>query len=281
VCSSDLTGIPNNYPNYELVDTTGNKRYIRIHLPEDNPFFVRGIFFDVRLTTDISPYGMGETDDFSVTYHYDRRILPNVDLFTLEVNLPRSPDIAERINTQLQTWTDGFFPGGDDETELLNAFVRWFAEASAWDGDIDIDISQYVYRLHPSYGLWNGYLSVSYSPQTYDGPSFHPMLYSICFDMNTGEMDDLADHLPRDILFSKGMVVFDSVLKSETGAYPFPLQSDGVNSGYIPAEGSAVTSAWIQERENALGLCVIEPDGRKLQIMIFSLLKFKLADRVF
>ncbi|KPU43879.1 phosphate-binding protein PstS 1 precursor [Oxobacter pfennigii] len=251
-----FTGIPNNYPSYELVDYSENNRYLHINLPESNPFFNDRMTFSIRLTSDISPYGIG-IDDFSVIYRYDRRILPNVDLFTLNAKLPQSPEVAERINSQLKAWTGGF-PGDDGKAGLLDMFVRWYA--SGWVAEH----SGYTYRLQPVYGRWGDYLSVSYPLQTYDGPSAHmPTLYTICFDINTGEAVNLAKHLPNDIPYSKAMVL-DSITKFEQGSYPEQLSYEN----YVPAKRSVITSAWIWG--NSLGLYVTEPDGRKLQVYIYD-----------
>lgn len=251
-----FTGIPNDYTSYELVDMGRNSRYLQINLPENNPFFNRRVTFRIRLTSEISPYGIG-LDDFSVIYHYDRRMLSKVDLFTLDVELPQSPEVAERINSQLKAWTDGFL-SDDDKTELLDMFVRWYGNGYY------VEHPEHAYSLQPFYGRWGDYLTVSYHLQTYDGPSTNmPMLYTICFDINTGEAVNLADNLPRDIPYSKGRI-FDPITKFEAGTYP----SQANYENYVPAEGSVITSAWLWG--NGLGLYVTEPGGRKLQVNIFD-----------
>lgn len=251
-----FTGIPNDYPSYELEDMDQSSRYLRINLPESNPFFNGPVGFRIRLTSDISPYGIG-IDDFSVIYRYDRRLLPNVDLFTLDVKLPQSPEAAARINKQLKAWTDGF-SGDDSKAGLLDMFVNWYSDG--WY----VEHPEYAYSLQPSYGRWGDYLSVSYPLRTYDGPSQNmPTLYSICFDMNTGEAVNLAEQLPRDIPYLKAMIL-DPVTKFEAGTYP----SQAYYENYVPAEGSVLTAAWLEG--DALGLYMTEPDGRKLQVVIYD-----------
>ncbi|SHH84379.1 ABC-type phosphate transport system, substrate-binding protein [Sporobacter termitidis DSM 10068] len=251
-----FTGIPNDYPSYELADMDKDSRYLYINLPESNPFFNGPVTFRIRLTSDISPYGIG-IDDFSVVYHYGRRMLPNVDLFTLDVKLTQSPDVAERINSQLKAWTDGF-PGDNGKTKLLDMFVKWYADG--WY----VEHPENAYRLQPAYGRWGDYLSVSFPLQTYDGPWFNmPVLYTICFDMKTGKAVNLAEQLPRDIPYSKGMIL-DPITKFEAGTGP----SQANYENYVPAEGSVITSAWLGG--NALGLYVTEPSGRKLQVNIYD-----------
>ncbi|MDR1205224.1 MAG: substrate-binding domain-containing protein [Peptococcaceae bacterium] len=254
-----FAGIPSGYPNYELADMGSNHdRYLRVHLPESNPFFRGGMTFDIRLTSDISPYGVGaEVEDFSAEYHRDRRMLPNVDLFTLTVELPQSPEIAEEINRRLKAWTDGF--PGDGDAELLDAFVKWYT--NTWDADL----SEYAYWLQPVYGRWGDYLSVSYPLMLHDGPWTHqPVLHTLCFDMNTGEAVNLAEHLPQALPYSKASV-FDPIVRYEAGTSP----SQAIYADYVPAEGSVMTSAWILEG-GGLGAYVTEPDGRRLQIDFYG-----------
>jgi hypothetical protein len=255
-----FAGIPSDYPNYELADMGSNHdRYLRVHLPESNPFFRGGMTFSIRLTSDISPYGIGvaEVEDFSVEYHRDRRMLPNVDLFTLSVELPQSPEIAEDINRRLKAWTDGF--PGDGDTELLNTFVKWYT--NIWDADL----SEYAYRMQPVYGRRGDYLSVSYPLMTHDGPWTHqPVLHTLCFDMNTGEAVNLAEHLPRELSYSKA-TIFDPIVRYEVGTVPSQTHYED----YTPAEGSVITSAWIAEG-GGLGAYVTDPDGRRLQVDFYD-----------
>ncbi len=252
-----FTGIPNDYPNYELVAGYSSAyAYIKIDLPYNNPFFRDPMTFNVPLTSDISPYGT-ETVDYSVSYDYDRRLGDNIDLFTLNVKLPKAPEVAQRINEQLKTWTDGF-PGDEDKTKLLDSFVRWYYDDNNY-GDFGN-----VYRLQPESGIWNNYLSVSYTLQTYDGPStFMPTPYTICFDMNTGEIVNLAELLPKDLPYAAGLVFSPITNFDDEDLYP----SREFYENYTPVKGSVIISAW--GGSGYFGLYVTEPDGRELQVGIY------------
>lgn len=245
-----FTGIPNDYPNYELFGAN-----IKINLPANNPFFKDAMTFSIPLTSDISPYGT-ETVDFSVTYNYDRQLADNIDLFTLNVKLPKAPEVAQRMNEQLKTWTDGF-PEDEDKKELLDSFAKWYLSDSYYASYGN------TYRLQPDYGRWKDYLSVSYTLQTYDGPaSFMPTPYTICFDMNTGEVVNLAELLPKDISYEDSMA-FTPRTNFEVGTEPH----EEVFENYTPVKGSVITSAWGDS--GCLGLYVTEPDGRTLQYTIY------------
>ncbi|MDR1158099.1 MAG: substrate-binding domain-containing protein [Oscillospiraceae bacterium] len=252
-----FTGIPNNYTNYELWDDTYRRiKYLRIILPEGNPFFNRTIGFDVRLTGDISPYGTAADEwPLRVMYDYAGRLLPNVNIYTMRVSMPQSPEVAERINEQLAAWYDGF-PRQDDKVELIDKFVKLK------------DNPDYVYNFQPLYGQWDDYLSVSYVLQNYDGPANNaPMVYTIGFSLVTGQEITLADKLPQDIPYLRGMaMVFDSMITQMEEGERF-LRTIYEND-YTPAEGSVITSAWLLD--NSLGLYVTEPDGRKLQATIYD-----------
>jgi hypothetical protein len=249
-------GIPNDYPNYKInVRNENTEYYLQIDMPANNPFFGRQCAFYIQLTSDISPYGIGlKPDEPAITfrYGYDRLMLPNVDLFTLSVEMPQSPGVAERINNQLKTWTDGF-SAENENVELLNDIMKWFT--SYWNDDV---FAKYTYNLQPAYGLWGDYLSVSYPLQTYDGPAADsPVFETICFDITTGEALDLAKRLPRDIPYSQAMI-FDLAVRFDWGQHSQYEYHD-----YIPAEGSIVTSAWISD--HLLSIYLTEPDGRRLQ----------------
>jgi len=244
-----FTGIPNNYPNYVIY----GKGDLFVELPEGNPFFNRGINFYIRLTEDISPYGLG-LPEYSLTYDYDRRLLPNVDLYTLKVNIPDKPGVSARINERLKVWTDTF-PGSDESVSLLKSFCNWFNSSAS-----------NPYRLQPIGAKWQDYLSISYILQTYDGPSIDmPMVYTICFDMKTGNTVDLTKVLPGKLDYSRthGITPADF---SDTGEYGYPRQ-ENTPDGYVPAAGSVITDAWIMYGINIL---VTEPNGRVLQFLFWE-----------
>lgn len=247
-----FTGIPNDYPNYTLVEYQ-SERYLRVEFPGTNPFFHGATSVDVRLTSDISPYGAG-FDDFSLTYEYAGRLMPQMDLFTYRVKSSGSPDIAYRINERLRAWTDGF-PG--DKTELLEGFIQWYASQP-----------EHPYRLQPVSGRWQNYLSVSYTLQTYDGPSTNmPMVYTICFDLTTGDAVKLADLLPRELPFAEAMV-FTPAWQFEGSMIEGPWPSQENFEDYVPAAGTVIDDAWLWG--NMLGLYITEPDGHKLQVVFYG-----------
>jgi len=245
-----FSGIPNNYPNY-VIYNMGN---LFIEISEGNPFFNQGTNFYIRLTEDISPYGRG-LPEYSFTYGYDRRLLPNVDLFTLRVNIPDKPDVAQRINEQLKVWTVTF-PGGEKPIRLLESFTDWYRSSA-----------EYPYRLQPSGSKWQDYLSVSYILQTYDGPSnYLPMLYTICFDTKTGSMVDLAKMLDGKLDYSRAFG-FTPADFSDVGEYGYPDQ-EYMPDGYTPPAGSTITDAWIINGN--VYVFITEPDGRELQFMFWE-----------
>ena len=254
-----FTGIPNNYPNYEIWDGYDGNRYIFVNITKDNPFFDGPKRFDIRLTSDISPYGIG-IDDFSVVYDYDRRVLPDVDLYTLSVKLPQSPEVAERINSQLKEWTDTFAIS-DENAKVLDSFVKWVVyNWGSWgDGSGD-----YAYRLQPNYGIWGDWLSVFYQLQTYDGPAGNmPVILNISFDIKTGEIIDPISVLPRDIL-SEEHTFYGTIDLFEAGEWP----SYDRYEDYIPARGSVINSEWFDGY--SIGLYLTEPGGRKLRVNIYE-----------
>jgi phosphate transport system substrate-binding protein len=248
-----FTGIPNNYQNHSLVSSGESGLYLRVFLPKNNPFFDGDISFDIRLTSDISPYGIG-TDDVSVRYDYAGRPLPNVALYTLSVRMPQAPHIAARINEQLAAWSGGVLRDGE-KAALINSFIEQFG----WPDD-----RVYTYHLQPVYGRRGRCLSVSYPLQTYDGPLRDvPVLDTICFDVTTGEIIDLAARLPGDLPYANS-TVFDPIPTYETAMPPSVV----VFADYIPAKGSVITSAWFWGQ--MFGLYMTEPDGRKLQVSFYA-----------
>jgi phosphate transport system substrate-binding protein len=251
-----FTGIPDDYPNYELYesvkevgDEVRTGRYIRIEFPAGNPFFRSAIHYTLRLTQDLSPYGSG-LDEYSVIYDYDRRLMEHIDLFTLKLDMPKSPDVAERINTALKNWTDGF-PGSGESAELLRGLDEWVS---------------FTAPFKPLVGRWKNYLTVYYETLNSDMmPLLSRAVYTICFDLNTGETVRLADMLPKDLNFANANIYSPAVFSGGD----MVDESDSVPDGYIPAEGSVVTEAWIRE-DGALCMYLTEPDGRRLQAIFYG-----------
>ena len=244
-----FSGIPNDYPNYELVDLGR----LRVNFPNGNPFFKNNQYdstnameFHIQLPEYISPYGVGLAA-YAVNYDYSRLILPQVELYTLNVSIPGKHEVAERINEQLDAWSDEF-PGTGITAEMLNSFAKWYSS---------------IYRLQPSIGLWRNYLSVSYSLNTYDGPSQNmPMLYSICFDINTGDAVWLPDVLPDNLDYSAAHGFERADFSNlEVGEYP---SQEYLHEGFSPEAGAEITDAWLAY--NGLLIYLTEPSGRILQI---------------
>jgi phosphate transport system substrate-binding protein len=251
-----FSGIPNDYPNYEVAGS-GDLHYIIINFPQGNPFFIRQHIFNIPLTADISPYGIG-IGDYSVTYHYARRMLPYADLYTLTVDIPASPDITAFINKQLKTWSDGF-PGGKEKVNLIEGFHKVFS--------IYTDDGYYICSLQPSSGRWGDYLTITYVLSAYGGYMGNmPMLYTICFDMNTGRAVNLVDVLPGNLDYSIGSV-FPQRKPAKDGDFEYiNYDSDiGIGIGYTPDAGSIITDAWFMG--GGLNIYVTEPDGHRLQFI--------------
>jgi len=248
-----FTGIPNDYPNYEI----NNMSYLIINFAEGNPFFDRGINFYINLTEDISPYGQG-ISPYTITYDYARRLTPRVDLFTLSVELRDKPEVSERINERLKKWVRTL-PGGRESVHMLNNFVDWHMGPPSDDqGPTD-----WAYNLQPSVGMWREYLAVTYMLATYDGPSTNmPMLNTICFNINTGDVVNLANELPDDLDYAHASI-YTAMDFTKLSDWGYPNQ-ENMPDGYIPAAGSVITDAWIGY--NSPSLCLTEPSGRVLQI---------------
>ena len=250
-----FSGIPNDYPHYELANY-GSFRSIIINFPPDNPFFNERLSFSIPLTADISPYGIGIID-YSVTYHYARRILPYADLYTLTIDIPASPNIAALINKQLKAWTDRF-PGGRDKVNLIEVFHKMHSSYGGY----------YICELQPSIGRWRDYLTVTYVLETYDGPTCNrPMLYTICFDINTGRAVKLADALPGDLDYASG-AVFPQLKPAKDGGFEDINYDDSIRFGHIPEAGSVITEAWVKGGE--LNMYISEPDGHRLQYILWD-----------
>ncbi|MCL2757608.1 MAG: hypothetical protein FWD43_05975, partial [Coriobacteriia bacterium] len=240
------TGIPNDYPNYEVRDFG----LLVIHFPMNNPFFENQRSFTIRLTEEISPYGEG-FDSFTSTYHYARRMLPAIDLFTCDIKLLDLPDAAARINGQLRVWTDGF-PLDENTRELLEEFASWRGATA-----------ENPYRFQPIVGQWQQYLSVSYVLLLHVGPSNHmPLVYTKCFDMTTGNEISLVDALPGDLPY-KDMMFYIPIRHFEGSIMDDPSPGSSIPSSYIPDEGSVISIAWLTS--GSLGLIITEPSGRELQ----------------
>ena len=243
-----FTGIPNDYPNFEITGIG----WLIISFPIGNPFFVhsRDYYSDysfdyyIRLTDDISPYG-GAKPRFSASISYDRRILPRVDLFVYNISIPDNPEVAGIINKQLKDWTDSF-PGSGVPLERLNIFL---GEDRDWE-----------YYLRPYSSLWRNYLEIAYPLNFYDGGGLGT-IYSICFDIETGSVVNLLDFLPDDLDLSKARVV--RIVDWDTSEYGYPMDIWPPDD-YTPAEGSVITGAGVSY--SGLKIYLAEPGGRALTL---------------
>ena len=245
-----FTGIPNDYPNYEIL----GYGYLNVNFPEGNPFFAGSKSFNIRLTADISPYGTG-LGGFTATYHYAKRLTANIDLFTLQVTITGAEDATERVNGRLQSWIDGF-PDSDDKKELLESFAGWYGSSS-----------EHPYRLQPICGRWKNYLSVSYPLQTYDGPSNHlPTVYTICFDMATGDEVKLVDVIPRGLPYADAQIF--TPIRYFKGKLDEGYPPQEFFENYTPADGTIYNEAWLWG--GMLGMYATEPGGRELQVFFYD-----------
>ena len=255
-----FTGIPNDYPNYEI-NYMGS---LFIMFPEGNPFFGRAASFYIPLTEDMSPYGVG-IPEVARIYDYAGRIMPQVDLFTVSINLRGRPEVSARINETLELWYGTFFEDLDN-AEFLSDFVAWYT------GNVsDVSsITDWAYRLQPSVEMWGDYLSVSYILQLFDGPSFEmPMFRTICFDVRSGNIVDLAWVLSLDSLeasFSSA-AGFTRADFSRLTDWAWPVQ-ENMPEGYLPRRGSDISAAWILH--GCLNIQVTEPGGRVLQFIFWE-----------
>jgi hypothetical protein len=248
-----FTGIPNDYPHYSL-RFDGQNMHLNIMFPAGNPFFGRALNLSVRLTDDISPYGT-PPDRLSVQYGLGSRLLPRVDLLTIDLYLPEAPEIAAKINGQLRNWERGF-PDDEEAMDLLAEFMQAvYPDAAGWN-------IGWVYRLQPTYGVWRDILSVSYITQIFDGPTnWLPMVFTIAFDLRTGEQVELVDLLPSDLDLS------------EAGWYARVRFEDGRliqdSEGRQPSGDIVITEAWLMYG-NGLVLTIAEPDGFLWQVTIWQ-----------
>jgi hypothetical protein len=226
-----------------------------IMFPDDNPYMKAENYnnhFIIPLTKDISPYG-GLTPDFSVTYKRAGELIPGVDFVTLSVKMPDAPDVAKKINDALQVWVEGF----PENTEAINQ-LGWYANEENNDG----------FRFSPRYGHWDNYLDVSYYlAHEGSGSAASPLMYLICFDMDTGAVVNMTEKLPKNIDYSKAYCLYGASWWTANGmrSHDVPADNPG-DTGYIPANGSVISNAVTDFTGNppSIALYVTEPSGRVL-----------------
>jgi len=244
-----FTGIPNDYPHFEI-DSIGN---LFIYFPENNPFFSGSeISIYISLSQDVSPYGH-ELPIFFRNYEYMGQLLPGVRLLATDIVFTEPSESTASINQQLRVWFDSFFTD-EDALELLESFSQWYN----WN-----------YILQPTVAIWRDYLSVSYILNLYDGPSMNmPMLRTISFDISTGAVVALADVLPDNLDFSDAHI-FTRADFNDLDDWGW-LNQEFMPDEYIPVEGSIITDAWIMY--DRINVYLIEPDGRLLQVYFWEYL---------
>jgi len=242
-----FTGIPNDYPHFVVYCHT-DRTILYIEFLEDNPFFNGPMSFGIYLTTDISPYG---SDDFSAwSYYNSGNILPNVDVILPHIDMPKSPELAVKINDNLKKWVGSFTEDAQAMKELKDFYDYIYGATGE------------VYHLLP---ILSGtqVLYILTSNKIYDEFScgYYYLLYSTCFDMDTGEIVDPSYDPDYEIDYSWHiMCVCQPISDIISG------NGQRVLHGYVPAEGSAITAAWMWG--GGLTLLVTEPDGRVL--IVFS-----------
>ena len=244
VLKRSFPGIPNDYPHYELSEWSPG---ITIEFPADNPYFDdyrSSREFYIRLNKYISPFG-GVAPDYSVSYKRAGLLMPNVNFVTASVDIPDFPNVTRQINHSLQAWVDGFLL----DTEKANLIESYEKENHIGYAG--------TYLFAPVSGVWENYLCVSYFLGLGEGGGhahWFPLVYSICFDMNTGATVNLADKIPKNIDFSKAFRVNEAP-NMDGGMEP-------VKEGYLPAEGSRISNVLVDSYNV---IYVTEPDGRELQ----------------
>ena len=143
---------------------------------------------------------------------------------------------------------------------MIEGFHKAFSE----------DDSYYICYLQPTAGRWRDYLTVTYVLDAYAGPVGNmPMLYTICFDINTGQAVKLADVLPGDLDYSKSFVLPQVKPATAKGIFFENINYDNtIRSGHIPEAGSVITEAWVMD--DRVNINVTEPDGHKLQYIFWE-----------
>jgi hypothetical protein len=264
VLKRSFPGIPNDYPHYSF---ESGEPVLLIEFPDDNPYFSYGMKFRIRLTKDISPYGDGY--NINVSYRSAGQIIPDVNLAKPVINIPKNKTVTDKINNEIQSWINNFGNSTETITQIewrLNDAKRVVRE---WG------LSDYTFLLEPKVGYWKNYISVSYSFSWEDGViggDGGPLLFSICFDLNTGERADIAEKLQGNIDFSKMDWIGTPYWQTANG------QRGGVTmpEGYMPVRGSVVTNAIILGdyneyiSNNTMVIYVTEPNGRVLRCIFWD-----------
>jgi hypothetical protein len=94
-----------------------------------------------------------------------------------------------------------------------------------------------------------------------------PTVFTISFDLTTGNVVNLAERLPRELPYSKAMIhtpvgYFEGNLNN--GNFPYMEYFDE----YTPEDGTIINSAWLLD--DMLGMYITEPTGRELQVFYYG-----------
>ena len=242
-------GIPRDYPHYSFSERGVE---LRIEFPAGNPYF-RGVRdFGIRLSRDVSPYGEGY--ETIVSYRKAGQLVPGVNLAMPAVSMPGAPAVADSINSGLQSWVNGF---GSDWGKIQQIEWRYreaYRQAEGWE------LEHFNFILEPFIGYWENYISIAYSLDSNHGTvNEGPLMFSVCFDLDTGERVNIVEKLPDNIGFSKASWVRTPLRQTEDGQ----TGGDSLPEGFVPAPGSVVTNAIMWG--DTMIIYISEPDGRVLE----------------
>jgi len=94
-----------------------------------------------------------------------------------------------------------------------------------------------------------------------------PVLYTVCFDIHTGDVIDLRDKLPELTDFKKSYGFTKMEFKGLDNM-EYPAQTPILTDTYTPPEGSGISDAWILHE--CVNIYLTEPDGRVLQFFFYE-----------
>ena len=182
------------------------------------------------------------------------QLIPGVNLAKPVVSMPEAQDVEDRINDELQSWISGFRSDKEAirQIEWRAKEVYERAEEGGW--------SDFNYIFEPYIGYWKNYITAFYSLSGDEGiGGAGPLMFSICFDIDTGERVNLAEKLPDNIDFSKASWVVTPIRQTEGGQ----IGGEAVSGSLVPAPGSVITNAVMWG--STMIIYVTEPDGGMLE----------------
>lgn len=230
-------GIPMNYPYFYV-----NYGYLYMDFPHGNPFFSYKESLDIRLDKDISPYGKESESRFETHYRL-KKLNDSLSILEPQFLSSKSPDIALKVNSQIEKWINGIF-----SDEILLIKVLKFSKVY-YDNKLMIE---------PTIGKWGKLISISYNYDQYyyEMPSINDMLIStMTFDTESGEAVNLREKIPEDLDWIKARYYLQITPEDKNDDY------SNIEDPYVFKVGSTIDSAWIR---NNYYLCIqlTEPDGR-------------------